>query len=223
MAAGSKRSLCGSCNKTVLDNHRALLCDGNCNMWWHIGCVDISKRFYELFYEIQDMKGLKWFCLKCDGKKGSKFSDSISSDHMRDSNEYAALFSIIGEELENISKNNLIMSERLSELKSENDTIKLQLVELVRNDSSFDSDTTRSNSGSSNEPGSAVNGSFSDVVKRPRPSVVRQVNGSNCSTNAEIVPHVNSALRQTNVIPNLVNGDVGTVTNDWKVVTNKKN
>ncbi|KAG8292197.1 hypothetical protein J6590_045867, partial [Homalodisca vitripennis] len=63
MAAHSKQSKCGSCNKNVAKNSKALLCAGNCDSWHHITCINISNEEYEL---IKTLKGkLLYICDRC--------------------------------------------------------------------------------------------------------------------------------------------------------------
>lgn len=52
------------------------------------------------------------FCIKCDAINVSSSQVLVDRDCQCDINDYSALFRIITSEHENISKNNLIMSER---------------------------------------------------------------------------------------------------------------
>ncbi|KAG8297222.1 hypothetical protein J6590_040365 [Homalodisca vitripennis] len=134
MAGDMVKCLCGSCNKTVQDRHHALLCEGICGKRWHINCANINKKQFEVFKEIEDMQGLKWYCPKCLTKvtctELRTLDDHLLLQHTQDS---SALISIITSELENITKNNLVISERLTQLASESEVMKIQLNEVVQN------------------------------------------------------------------------------------------
>lgn len=63
MAAHSKQSKCGPCNKNVTKTSKALLCVGNCKSWLHNTCIDASDEEYELF---KALKGKAVYtCGKC--------------------------------------------------------------------------------------------------------------------------------------------------------------
>lgn len=137
MAAERVDSKCGSCNKVVQERHNAILCDGKCKKWWHIACGSVTKKQYDGFNVIEDMKGLMWLCPTCK-------ADDSRTVGMYDLSEYSALFSVITTELENISKNNLVFADRLTELKHENQYIKIQLNEREKT-KSVDCDYTKMN------------------------------------------------------------------------------
>lgn len=132
MASVHEKCVCGSCKKVVQDRQNAILCDGKCKMWWHISCASVSKKHYDLFKGVVEMQGIKWFCPTCDKSFNSKMDDNYRTSDVSD---YTTFFSIITSELENISKNNLIMVERLTKMNSEHDNITNKLVGLEKNDS----------------------------------------------------------------------------------------
>lgn len=243
--------LCGSCDKSVLESHSAILCDGKCEMWWHIDCAGITKKYYGKFNAIVHMKGLKWFCTKCVDIVAAKPVATGNSDRKSDMCEYSALFSIITTELENISKNNLVMSELLTELKNENKVIKLQLSQLGGYESLKESTRVNDSTSPAQESRSVMNGSYSDAVKtrstgmgtcdkrkgstrssatvanRPKPNVIpkvveiEQVGGSSNSSNATEEDILAASLTQDSVS---TRGNVGLseIGNSWIVKKNNR-
>lgn len=51
---------CGTCEKGVRRNQRAIQCD-DCNLWFHLKCIDLLLTEYELLGNSTD----SWFCKKC--------------------------------------------------------------------------------------------------------------------------------------------------------------
>jgi hypothetical protein len=63
MAGGSKVTKCGTCNKNVTKNSKALLCDGICNFCFHSDCIGLNQEEYNCFL-ILGNKAI-WMCNKC--------------------------------------------------------------------------------------------------------------------------------------------------------------
>jgi hypothetical protein len=61
MAAGRKAGLrCGLCNNSVTNRTGGLKCSGMCTRWFHLNCVNISKKECNMFDELGDKA--YWFC-----------------------------------------------------------------------------------------------------------------------------------------------------------------
>lgn len=54
-------SKCGYCHKTVNDDCEAIQCEGECNLWYHIHCVEIDRREYNRLSNCDE----EWTCDKC--------------------------------------------------------------------------------------------------------------------------------------------------------------
>lgn len=53
--------ICAKC-KIDFDDDFVIGCEGKCNRWYHLACVDLSKKQSEVLASI---KGAKWFCRSC--------------------------------------------------------------------------------------------------------------------------------------------------------------
>ena len=62
-SGGRKTAACLKCKITVKKDDLALKCDGFCESWFHIGCVDVSKEIYEDINKICDE--IMWMCGVC--------------------------------------------------------------------------------------------------------------------------------------------------------------
>ncbi|CAG2210856.1 unnamed protein product [Mytilus edulis] len=69
---------CGTCEKGVRKNQRAIQCD-DCNVWFHLKCIDLPLNEYELLGSTTD----SWFCKIC---YLPDFSDSYFIDFNEESN-----------------------------------------------------------------------------------------------------------------------------------------
>ncbi len=47
MAAGDQLFLCGVCAQAVVDDDKAVFCDG-CELWHHIACIGLDNHAYEV-------------------------------------------------------------------------------------------------------------------------------------------------------------------------------
>ena len=58
---------CSICNKNVLDNQQAVLCE-TCDKWCHIKCDGTSREMYEYLQNTVDDEAVSWHCLNCTVK-----------------------------------------------------------------------------------------------------------------------------------------------------------
>jgi len=63
-AKGDVREPCGTCDKPVSNDHKALQCDG-CSYWHHTGCEKVSNDVYVFLQSHADDSSLQWLCRKC--------------------------------------------------------------------------------------------------------------------------------------------------------------
>ncbi|KAG8327813.1 hypothetical protein J6590_009615 [Homalodisca vitripennis] len=65
MAGDEKSSVCGLCGNTIKPRGNALKCGSNCEKWFHIECVNISKIEYNNVKTALQVKGVNWTCEPC--------------------------------------------------------------------------------------------------------------------------------------------------------------
>ncbi|KAK6188800.1 hypothetical protein SNE40_004902 [Patella caerulea] len=53
---------CGTCDKPVTWENRAVLCD-NCDQWYHIHCQDVHSKTYS---NLNEDSNIRWDCIICD-------------------------------------------------------------------------------------------------------------------------------------------------------------
>ena len=53
---------CGVCDQTVKDDGEGILCEGDCQQWFHPHCVHVSEKEYERLSQTED----PWLCELCD-------------------------------------------------------------------------------------------------------------------------------------------------------------
>lgn len=58
-------TVCPICVRSVLDSHRGIGCEGDCERWFHMDCIKMSLSEYNKF---ANDKNLKWYCLRADCK-----------------------------------------------------------------------------------------------------------------------------------------------------------
>lgn len=63
MAGVTGSELCGACGKVVDSEEGSIGCDGACDKWFHIKCVNISKK---RFRQLCNNKNDKWYCETCE-------------------------------------------------------------------------------------------------------------------------------------------------------------
>lgn len=66
MAPTEDVNICGRCNKRVNSDDKSLYCDGKCGNWFHIQCVNILVKEYEVL--CKHNQNIKWFCNDCNKK-----------------------------------------------------------------------------------------------------------------------------------------------------------
>lgn len=55
--------ICKICSKVVADGESAVFCEGKCQSWYHISCVNISSQQYKKIAIAEKM--LIWMCKSC--------------------------------------------------------------------------------------------------------------------------------------------------------------
>ncbi|KAG8270799.1 hypothetical protein J6590_077064 [Homalodisca vitripennis] len=80
MAGGEDDSKCGCCNYLVYNNDDALLCDGMCGKWFHIKCVDMTKKLYSKISELENV--VVWYCKPCSSKVSSIIRKSVDVEDL---------------------------------------------------------------------------------------------------------------------------------------------
>lgn len=99
-----------------------------------MSCANIIKSHYDHYKRIADkMPGLMWVCAMCvtPSLAGNCADSAAGTSSETDQSENSAVLNIIVTELNDISKNYLSLSERLSEIGNENAAIKLQLQDMT--------------------------------------------------------------------------------------------
>ncbi|KAG8283782.1 hypothetical protein J6590_011153, partial [Homalodisca vitripennis] len=80
MAGGEDDSKCGCCNYLVNNDDDALLCDGMCGKWFHIKCVDMTKKLYSKISELENV--VVWYCKPCSSKVSSIIRKSVDVEDL---------------------------------------------------------------------------------------------------------------------------------------------
>ncbi|KAG8252282.1 spermatid nucleus differentiation [Homalodisca vitripennis] len=86
MAGGEDDSKCGCCNYLVNNDDDALLCDGMCGKWFHIKCVDMTKKLYSKISELENV--VVWYCKPCSSKDDKETSTQDSNEKSQSSISY---------------------------------------------------------------------------------------------------------------------------------------
>lgn len=76
---------CGTCDKPVTWDHRAITCD-TCDQWFHIDCQDVHSGTYN---ELIDCTGVRWDCIICGNPNYSLSCYGISNTDI--SNQFSVL------------------------------------------------------------------------------------------------------------------------------------
>ena len=53
---------CIVCTKSVLENDKALVCDGFCGQWVHAVCINVTDKQYAT---LKALKAMQWWCKPC--------------------------------------------------------------------------------------------------------------------------------------------------------------
>ena len=67
---------CGTCSKEVKDSDKAIFCEGTCQSWFHIPCVNIDDAEYDLLTEAET----KWECPACSNSDLPAFNSVDAVD-----------------------------------------------------------------------------------------------------------------------------------------------
>lgn len=115
--------ICDICNKTVHDDHQALLCD-KCNIWKHRECLSMSQRAYTKLSKSTDI----WWCNTCDNTRDAPNNSQAASQAKKNytladvmakleemDEKYKSLFSKYNEQVRVNEK----LQEELSQIKQQ--------------------------------------------------------------------------------------------------------
>lgn len=69
--------LCGFCT-SVVPEHSGMLCDGDCNRWYHLSCVGLTDDDYLCINDMAEK--VKWYCKNCEEKVNNFFAFYSFSD-----------------------------------------------------------------------------------------------------------------------------------------------
>ncbi|KAG8310343.1 hypothetical protein J6590_066046 [Homalodisca vitripennis] len=106
MAGDEKLSVCGLCGNTIKPRGNALKCGSNCEKWFHIECVNISKIEYNNVKISLQIKGVNWTCEPCQ-ELTSANSDSERSGLVLEE-KIDKLFEIV----KGLVSDNLLLNEK---------------------------------------------------------------------------------------------------------------
>ncbi|KAG8279997.1 hypothetical protein J6590_092019, partial [Homalodisca vitripennis] len=127
--APTSKIKCGTCAKNVPKNSMAILCEGNCQLWYHSKCVGIDEKEYDCII----MLGRKviWMCDTCrhDSLKVPEVKDtSIETISVEKNNTYCNdTIKILTDQIFHLSENQKGISEQYSILKKDNDNLRQSL------------------------------------------------------------------------------------------------
>ena len=78
-SAASAKYPCGVCSKNVLDDAKAVQCESDCMLWFHIECVGVSDSEYTKLCDSENL----WECPTCRGSNLPPFNivDSVDVFH----------------------------------------------------------------------------------------------------------------------------------------------
>ena len=82
MAAGDKLFPCGVCAQAVVDDDKAVFCDG-CELWHHIACIGLDNHAYEVLQRESD--ATQWFCPACQPVLNNHSSQNSTNDDLSES------------------------------------------------------------------------------------------------------------------------------------------
>ena len=106
--------LCGKCTRKVGKKDNGLECD-ECAMWFHIGCEGVALALYK---QMQDHKGMLWFCKKCRPKVAKQARELKQlKEEMKGLKEENRELT---EDLQKEREENKEMREKISRLQEEN-------------------------------------------------------------------------------------------------------
>lgn len=190
MAARSKQSKCGSCDKNVAKNSKALLCVGNCKYWFHINCIDITNEEYDLF-KVLSGKAV-YICVQCKCRLPA-VADSACTPIMEEikSND-AGLTSpehlrLLTDQIYDLSENYKDISGRLNKIQEEN----IFLKSAMSNQAEVINDLILNQSNT----GVGIKNSYSEIVKVKPVSLYPQLNrttnlsDNNCDPSQTVSNH----------------------------------
>ncbi|KAG8245908.1 hypothetical protein J6590_096773 [Homalodisca vitripennis] len=80
MAGGEDDSKCGYCNYFVNNDDDALLFDGMFGKWFHIKCLDMTKKLYSKISELENV--VVWYFKPCSSKVSSIIHKSVDVEDL---------------------------------------------------------------------------------------------------------------------------------------------
>jgi hypothetical protein len=120
---------CAVCFKLTKSNEYAIACDGFCQKWYHIKCIDLPVSNYSQIQAVSD--NIKWFCAKCEVRFNNLVAKVADIDDFLNLNSTVSkLVSIV----KGVIDDNVLLNEKLdsviagqgsSELKSSSNTNKV--------------------------------------------------------------------------------------------------
>ena len=127
----TQECICPKCKNACGENEDAILCE-ICEEWSHIKCINMPASLYQAV----EMKGIHWFCDRCDGKFSEILRDLVAIKNKQDeiSNELQIIklkaeeaYKISGEVKERVEKmetkiDNCAKSSELNKVREEVDT-----------------------------------------------------------------------------------------------------
>lgn len=125
MVAHSKQSKCGSCNKNVPKNSKALLCVGKCNSWLHINCINITDEEYELF---KALKGKAvYLCRECRSPASASnvtLCQEVNSEVEIDNGFCPDMLKVLQDQVSDLTGKFEAVNAQLRKMVSDNDVLK---------------------------------------------------------------------------------------------------
>lgn len=111
--------VCGVCVKNVSESDKAILCEGFCGKWCHMGCVKVIKTQYDMINKLGDE--VMWFCPGC------KVNMNLIVSKVKDPCELLDLNNLINrmfEVVKGLAVDNLEINTKLDKVISENCRLK---------------------------------------------------------------------------------------------------
>lgn len=115
---------CGVCNEPVPDDC-AMLCDGDCNNWFHISCANLTPEDYVSINLMADK--VKWYCKICEGKVVSFFG---GKNNLADVSKLQTSVERLLDVVKGLAKDNISLNEKFDRFVTVQDS-KAQVHQLM--------------------------------------------------------------------------------------------
>lgn len=125
MAGDEDDHMCPCCRINVLNDDKALQCDGFCNLWYHCACVDISDNDHDKINDLSDK--VRWYCGPC----ADKLSRIVTKSY--DFEDVLTLHTMVKQLInvtKGISSDNVGISRRMDLVTQENDRLGKEVMGL---------------------------------------------------------------------------------------------